>query len=350
MLALLPNFQLRAYSAQRITALVQVLTEDGLTPAQVLTGSELDESALRLPDTRVSYQQMISVFRNALQLAPDPTVALRAGARMHVTAYGMWGYALLSSSSLAEVMDLSIKYRGVIGPLALMSFDGVRRPDLVAFEPLLTPDPSDALYRFATEFTLAAHLTLTGDLYGSPLIPRTIRVAYPEPVHAGAYATLLGCAAQFGQRGNELEHDPAWTQWTPRMHNGSTHAMARQTCAQFLQDLEQSSGTAALVRRTLVEQMPWRFPNINAMAEALLLHPRTLRRRLEAEGTAYRHVLADVRKRLAIGYLRGTGLSTEEIAARLGYSEAANFRHAFARWTGRSPHEYRAHQNFPSDR
>ncbi|MNG08999.1 Bacterial regulatory helix-turn-helix protein, AraC family [compost metagenome] len=34
-------------------------------------------------------------------------------------------------------------------------------------------------------------------------------------------------------------------------------------------------------------------------------------------------------------------MTTEEIAERLNYSDAANFRHAFKRWTGRSPKEYR---------
>jgi AraC-like DNA-binding protein len=45
--------------------------------------------------------------------------------------------------------------------------------------------------------------------------------------------------------------------------------------------------------------------------------------------------------RLAIDYLSQTRMTNEEIAIRLGYSDAANFRHAFLRWTGRSPSEFR---------
>ncbi|MGN5643411.1 helix-turn-helix domain-containing protein, partial [Burkholderia multivorans] len=37
-----------------------------------------------------------------------------------------------------------------------------------------------------------------------------------------------------------------------------------------------------------------------------------------------------------------TGLTTEIIAERLGYSDAANFSHAFKRWTGKAPRQYRA--------
>jgi len=48
-----------------------------------------------------------------------------------------------------------------------------------------------------------------------------------------------------------------------------------------------------------------------------------------------------VRMRLAIEYLRKTQMTNEEIAARLGYSDAANFRHAFTRWTYKNPSDFR---------
>jgi AraC-like DNA-binding protein len=118
--------------------------------------------------------------------------------------------------------------------------------------------------------------------------------------------------------------------------------MAREICHRFLAELKHAGGTASTVRRTLVEQMPWRFPSIDGMAGELSLHARALRRRLEAEGTTYRNILAEVRRALAIEYLRNTRMTNEDIASRLGYSDAANFRHAFVRWTGRSPQSYRS--------
>ena len=72
---------------------------------------------------------------------------------------------------------------------------------------------------------------------------------------------------------------------------------------------------------------------------------RTLRRRLEAEGAGFSELLAAVRKRLAIDYLVGTRLSTEDIAEALGFSDVVSFRHAFKRWTGLTPREYRMAQD-----
>jgi len=35
-------------------------------------------------------------------------------------------------------------------------------------------------------------------------------------------------------------------------------------------------------------------------------------------------------------------MTNEDIASRLGFGDAATFRHAFARWTGKTPLDYRA--------
>jgi transcriptional regulator GlxA family with amidase domain len=48
-----------------------------------------------------------------------------------------------------------------------------------------------------------------------------------------------------------------------------------------------------------------------------------------------------LRTQLALKYLRDTDLSVEDIAFALGFSDAANFRHAFRRWTDKSPNEFR---------
>jgi transcriptional regulator GlxA family with amidase domain len=40
-------------------------------------------------------------------------------------------------------------------------------------------------------------------------------------------------------------------------------------------------------------------------------------------------------------YLRETTMTMEDIAFALGFSDSANFRHAFRRWTGKAPQEFR---------
>jgi AraC-like DNA-binding protein len=71
------------------------------------------------------------------------------------------------------------------------------------------------------------------------------------------------------------------------------------------------------------------------------MSPRTLRRKLEQEGTSFRELIDELRAHAAIKYVRDTDLTIEDVAYALGFSDAAAFRHAFRRWTKSAPHEYR---------
>ena len=336
-----PDLEPRVYGPQRIAAVVATLAEDGTAPALTLADSGVAEAALTDITTRVSYKQVATVFRNAARLATDPTTAFRAGERMHLTAYGMYGYGLLSSPTHADQVDFALKYNRAMGPVAgPIAFSREGNVGIYTYEVLLTPDPSDDLYRFALEFAYSAQLTLSRDLYGSDYTFVAVHASCLAPAHASMYPALFGCPVQFGHRSDEVLIDTSWS-FANRIPDPVTHGAVREVCQQFLVDLAHSGCTATIVRRTLVEQMPWRFPTIEAMATALAMHPRTLRRRLESDGTTFKDLLSEVRRRLAIEYLRKTKMTTEEIASRLGYSDAANFRHAFTRWTGKTPHEYR---------
>jgi AraC-like DNA-binding protein len=67
----------------------------------------------------------------------------------------------------------------------------------------------------------------------------------------------------------------------------------------------------------------------------------TLQRRLAKEGTRFQELLDQVRYRLALEYLQGTQLPVSEIAALLGFSNPANFRRSFKRWSATTPADIR---------
>ena len=51
--------------------------------------------------------------------------------------------------------------------------------------------------------------------------------------------------------------------------------------------------------------------------------------------------MEEVRETLALELIQGTNLSLEDISYRLGYSDTANFFHAFKRWKGQTPNHFR---------
>ena len=83
-------------------------------------------------------------------------------------------------------------------------------------------------------------------------------------------------------------------------------------------------------------------PSLHAITRQFGVSERTLRRRLKSVGTSYNEILKEIRAAAAKNLLQNRMVTVDRVAAQLGYSESANFRHAFKRWTGQSPQSYRA--------
>jgi AraC-like DNA-binding protein len=116
--------------------------------------------------------------------------------------------------------------------------------------------------------------------------------------------------------------------------------MVVELCDALLKELDLRAGVAGKVRQAILARLP-RAARFEDVAEDLTINPRTLRRRLSDEHTSYRKLAHELLAAMAIKSLRETDLTVDEIAAALGFSEVGNFRHAFRRWTGMSPSNFR---------
>lgn len=80
---------------------------------------------------------------------------------------------------------------------------------------------------------------------------------------------------------------------------------------------------------------------VDALAEELGVHARTLQRRLREAGDSHSAIQARVRHRLARLWLDQPDLRIEDISERLGFTDRRSFTQAFTRWTGMTPSQYR---------
>jgi AraC-like DNA-binding protein len=68
---------------------------------------------------------------------------------------------------------------------------------------------------------------------------------------------------------------------------------------------------------------------------------RQLQRRLAAQQTGFRELVAEVRQARALEHLRHSSRPLADIAAEAGYAELSSFHRAVRRWTGGTPMAYR---------
>jgi len=103
--------------------------------------------------------------------------------------------------------------------------------------------------------------------------------------------------------------------------------------------------TQSLRVRTYLSETGWDSANLAGAANAMHMTPRTLIRKLEADGTTFQAIKDALRRDIAIRHLQAGQHSVEAIAHEVGFSSAANFHKAFQKWTGNTPSSYRRRQS-----
>lgn len=334
------GFREKLFSAAKINAVVDALVAEGAAPVSALKDADVSIPDLSAPATRISRSQLIQCYRNAIALSRDPHLPFTIGSRVHLSAYGMYGYAMLCSTDFRKTMDFAVQYHQLATPLATIAFD--ERDGLGAWtiEPLLHPEIDSRLYRFVTELQVATHISLHRDIMGESFEPREILLAYRQVADFQIPSALAGCQIKFQQEVNRIVFDSAFLDAAPKLGNRTTYPAALALCDELLASLALRTGAAGKIRSVLLRDLA-NQPTLPSVARLLRTTPRTLRRQLQSQDTSFRQFSNELRVHVALRYLRETKMTTEDIAFALGFSDAANFRHAFRRWTGRTPHEFR---------
>lgn len=122
-------------------------------------------------------------------------------------------------------------------------------------------------------------------------------------------------------------------------------ALLRERTDRLLLRFHEDGSLQEDIRRRLRERLrhgePGDWPSLEDVAASLGLTAPTLRRRLWEEDASYSAIRDGLRRDAAIAALERGELSLQDLAQRLGFSEASAFHRAFKKWTGVPPGEYR---------
>jgi AraC-like DNA-binding protein len=158
----------------------------------------------------------------------------------------------------------------------------------------------------------------------------------PAGVGTSLYRAVFGVMPEFGRDANMASFDASYLDRPLPLANSHAVAMCEAQCRELVSRRRARSGFAHDVRESLTRlgALSSRMPDV---ARQLNISTRTLRRRLEEEGTTFRALLDEVREALAEELLAAGAVPVEDVATRLGYAEASSFIHAFKRWKGVTP-------------
>ncbi|MBU2037855.1 MAG: AraC family transcriptional regulator [Gammaproteobacteria bacterium] len=317
--------------------MIRVGAEKGITSDVLLQNTGISPEQLSDPSARLTYQQMLLLAGNLMRDYPDETLGLDLGKAININQFGMLGYAILSCADLRSALRLGLKYHSLVDPA--FTFEVVDQGDTTAVR-LTSHIPFEHMYRLMCDVFIAIFATLARFLTGKEIDAREVHLNHPMPGYADEYQHLFNCPVLFDQPRTEFIIDSVLLDTPLAMADRATAAMAESQCEEILARMGPKEGIVAKVRRILLSN-PGTFPPVDVVASHLATSTRTLSRSLQDVGTSYQRILDEVRKEMAIEYLRNSSLPIEEIAALVGYSDPSNFRKAFRRWTQHAPSYYR---------
>ena len=275
-----------------------------------------------------------------MERSRDPFFAYRAGLRMHVSTFGLFGFAILTSTNFRQTVGIAAKYHELTTPLVSISFREEAGRGIWTMDPEPHPLIDAALYRFLVEMQFGIHVSLHRDVMGPAFKPEELHVAYAAPLAAQRYRDAFSCEVLFDQPSNELVFDATLLDAVPPLGDKLTNPTIVKMCDKLLEEFELRHGLSGKVREALLVNLAEPTP-VDAIARHLGQSPRTLRRKLQEEGASIQKLRDELRLQFAVKYLRDTDMTVEEASDALGFNEASNFRRAFARWTNMSPQQFR---------
>ncbi|PWB32230.1 AraC family transcriptional regulator [Pseudomonas sp. SDI] len=319
-----------------VSLVLQAFQGHGQCAEELLDGSGICPADLGRADSRITTRQEMLVCANAV--ARRREVGLELGERMHVSSYGMLGYALLSSATLGDALRLAMQYPALLGTLfQLRLIDDGERVWFSASEYHEEPE----LAAFNAEFCLTSLKVICDDLLGQPLPLLGARFAHAQPDYHALYRASFPCPLRFEAGDNAFAFDRRWLEHPLPLADQVTHRAMSERCRK--QNLEFTGRQAWLgrIRQLLLEQLATP-PGLDGLARQMNCSSRTLRRHLQAMGSSYQQLLDELRFERAKQLLGEDQLPIYRIAEQLGFSETASFRHAFLRWSGVAPSHFRA--------
>lgn len=326
------------FTNEYLGPLLDLLSDHGISAAQVVQGTSIPANFLTAVDTRITVSDYDRIIRNALAYSHDPLLGLEHGRRMSIASHGFLGFAVMASETLGEGLSLAVRYAGTRTSLAEIRFIQDNQHctlQVLRAAALPTSFAFIAHNILSTMITIARFLTKNSD----KLAP-VIHLIEPPQCSVSFYEQLLACPVKFNTEHYELVLPKDALSLEVSTANSVARHNAEQECERLLAEAPgHHIDIASKVRALLISYGSALL--LGDAAQKLRTSPRTLNRQLAQLNTSYRHMVEEVRREHATRLLGNSSMKIEQIASELGYTDTSNFVRAFRKWMGITPLNYR---------
>ena len=322
---------------ETLRVMADALERLGFDVAAMLARSGLQRSDLDDPDALVPCIALQQLLGAACAERRRPNLGAHVASVVPIGAFPLLDYLVITTDTVGGALEQLERYFSLVAaPCTLKVVPGEKATRL-----LVTGVVNPFLAQFQT--SMVVH-HLREETNGALRVSHVSLVEQPEDPRD--LERLLGCAVRAPAAWNGVEfpldampiplrrRDPALR----RVLEGHAASVVRATSRSH-------ESIVDAIRGVVVTRLAHGVPDVDGIARQLSMAPRTLQRRLAAEGVSYQRIVDDVRREAANRLLADPSLAVNQIGYLLGFSEPSAFHRAFKRWHDATPQEYRQRQD-----
>jgi AraC-like DNA-binding protein len=324
--------------AKAVEKIVSAAAAHGVRPQVLYDVVKLDPSVLIDPDNRISFAQLVALYEKAAELTGDDNFGLHIGQSINPTAFDVVGYCALNSPTLGAAFTRVARYHSIWTDGALFNVETANDTSAVVYT---YADTSIHNHRQDAEMTLATVTTLCRNIASPDFALTSVEFQHDAPRDTSEHRQLFRCPIEFRAPANKLTFASEFLALPIAKADASLCAVLDRHAEELLAKFPPQHSLIDQVRSIIAAELRGGDPSLERAADQLSLTPRTLQRKLQDLGTSHNELLDQMRRQLAMRYLREHEMAICEVAYLLGFSESSSFHRAFKRWTGLTPKEFR---------
>jgi AraC-like DNA-binding protein len=322
---------------QRIGALVElpaVLREMGVEPATLIAGVGIDPDRLLNAENSLSFVELGRLLEACIAATGCEHFGLLVGQRSATASLGLVGRLMQNAPTLKDaILDLCTNQRRYVrGAVTYL----VVQND-IAFWGYAVHHPGMPAIEHLSDGAIAVGFNMMRELVGEA--PDEILNSRRVPADTAPYRRFFGVTPRFDAEQHAMAFPAGLLSRPVRDADPELRRVLEEKVAAYWA-VEQPTMTHT-VTRMLRARVIFPDTSLEAVASELAMQPRTLNRRLQAEGKSFRELTNEARFEVARQLLAGTRMEITDIALALGYADPSGFTHAFQRWSGVAPSEWR---------
>jgi len=315
------------------------LREFGKDATVVLTKVRARPEQVYDDAVRLEVPKQIKILELVSEELQDGLLGFHLARSFDLREVGLVYYVIASSEGFADALLNAKRYCTIMNEGVRLQ---IRQDDRTVSITLEYVDIERQSDRHQIEFWLVTMVRICRQVTDTRLALRLLRIRHRRDETPAEFRSFFGCDIGFGADSDEIIF-PASVASLPIVgRDNYLNDLLRQYAEAALADHpKERTALRSAVERVLPQLLPHARASISNVAKRLAMSTRTLSRKLREEGVAFTELLEETRAALAKSYLAERDLPVSEIAWLLGYREVSSFNHAFKRWTGITPRQFR---------